>query len=417
MLRSLFSGVSGLDAHQQMLDIIGNNIANVNTTGFKSSSAQFEDILSQQIQGAGAAQNGNGGTNPIQVGLGVRVAGTSSDFSQGALQTTGRPTDLAIQGDGFFVVKQSGQALYTRAGALSFDATGRLVNPDGAVLQGWLANASTHLVNPNGPTTDLIFPRGQIIPSNPTANVIVGGNLPPTMPITAPATTAMTSSSITVYDSQGNAVPVTLNFTYDPATAPNPWKVAATDSAGVALGSQALTFSGSGNLTSPAAPGTFTITGGALGTNKVTVGLQAPGTPLVSFGGTPSASAISQDGSPSGTLQSFSVAKDGTVSGVFSNGQTEVLGQVALADFNNPIGLDHVGGSLYRSTANSGVAQIGVSSTGARGMISSGTVEMSNVDLAAQFSQLIVAQRGFEANTKVIHTSDTILQDLINLIQ
>ena len=417
MLRSLFSGVSGLDAHQQMLDVIGNNIANVDTTGFKSSSTQFEDILSQQVQGAGAAANGNGGTNPIQVGLGVRVAGTSTDFSQGALQTTGRPTDLAIQGDGFFVVKDAGQSLYTRAGSLSFDSTGRLVNPDGAVLQGWLANGATHAVNSNGPTTDLIFPQGQIIPSNPTANVIVGGNLPPTMTVVAPATTATTSTSINVYDSQGNTVPVTMTFTYDPATAPNPWKVAATDSAGVALGSQALSFSLSGNLTSPAAPGTFAITGGALGADSVKVELQAPGTPIVSFGGTPSASAISQDGSPSGTLQSFSVATDGTVSGVFSNGQTEVLGQVAVADFNNPMGLDHVGGSLYRTTANSGVAQVGVSGTGARGMISSGTVEMSNVDLAAQFSQLIVAQRGFEANTKVISTSNTILGDLINLIQ
>jgi flagellar hook protein FlgE len=416
MLRSLFSGVSGLDAHQQMLDVIGNNIANVNTTGFKSSSTQFEDILSQQVQGAGAAQNGNGGTNPIQVGLGVRVAGTSTDFSQGALQTTGRSTDMAIQGDGFFVVKQAGQALYTRAGSLSFDATGRLVNPDGAVLQGWLANGATHVVNPNGPTTDLIFPQGQIIPSTATADITVGGNLPPTMPITAPATTASTSSSITVYDSQGNAVPVTLTFTYDPATAPNPWKVAATDAANVSLGTQALAFSGTGNLTTPAAPGTFAITGGALGALSVKVGLQAPGTPLVSFGGTPSATAISQDGAPSGTLQSFSVASSGTVSGVFSNGQSEVLGQVALADFNNPMGLDHVGGSLYRTTANSGIAQVGVSGTGARGLISSGTVEMSNVDLAAQFTQLIVAQRGFEANTKVIHTSDTILQDLINLI-
>src|SRR6185437_8280574 len=153
MLRSLFSGISGLRAHQQMMDVTGNNIANVNTAGYKSSQSIFEDTLSQMMKSAGAPQAGNGGTNPAQVGLGVRSAGISTNFSQGATQATGKTTDLMINGDGFFVVRNGAENLYTRAGSFSFDANGSLVNPDGMTVQGW--NATNGVINTNASPTDI----------------------------------------------------------------------------------------------------------------------------------------------------------------------------------------------------------------------------------------------------------------------
>jgi flagellar hook protein FlgE len=202
----MFSGVSGLRSSQTLMDVIGNDIANVNTAGYKSSSVVFQDLLSQLIAGAGAPSNSLGGTNPAQIGLGVKVGSITTNFAQGASQLTGRSTDLSIQGDGFFAVREGGQTLFTRLGSFSFDANGSLVTPDGGIVQGWLTQNG--VTNTNGPTTDIRMPLGQTLPPTETNNVTLGGNLP------ADATngTALTSS-ITVYDTQGKAVPVTFTFT------------------------------------------------------------------------------------------------------------------------------------------------------------------------------------------------------------
>ena len=175
MLRSLFTAVSGLRAHQAMMDVVGNNIANVNTTGFKSSQTVFEDTLSQVMRTSGGPQGLNGGTNPAQVGLGVKVGGISTNFTQGATQVTGRATDVALQGDGFFVLQQGGQQVYSRAGAFDFDASGNLVNPEGAIVQGWAATKG--IVNTNAPIGPLKLPIGQTVPPRQTTMVTVGGNL------------------------------------------------------------------------------------------------------------------------------------------------------------------------------------------------------------------------------------------------
>src|SRR5947207_5837217 len=222
MLRSMFSGVSGLRSHQTMMDVIGNNIANVNTVGYKSASVVFQDLLSQTIRGAGVpdgAADGSGGTNPAQVGLGVTIAGISNNFTQGASQLTGRSTDRSIQGDGFFVVRNGGQQLFTRAGSLNFDALGRLVTADGSVLQGWAADASG-TINANAAVGDLSMPLGQSTAPTVTGNVRLGGNLPADAAV---GTSIVTS--LTVYDVQGSPIDTTFTFA---KTAADPWTVTAT---------------------------------------------------------------------------------------------------------------------------------------------------------------------------------------------
>ncbi|MCU1378346.1 MAG: Flagellar hook protein FlgE [Acidimicrobiales bacterium] len=430
MLRSMFSGVSGLRSHQTMMDVIGNNIANVNTVGYKSSSVVFQDLLSQALRGAGApttGTTGNGGTNPAQVGLGVRVGGISTNFGQGAAQLTGRSTDLSIQGDGFLIVRQAGQELYTRAGSLSFDALGRMTTSDGAVLQGWTANAAG-AINSNATVSDITMPLGQAINPSQTANITVGGNLPADAPVSATGAVAGSQvvSSITIYDGQGAPHDVSLTFTH---TASNVWSVVATmpplSGTTLVVVSPSPTVSLTWNPTaSPPgftgiAPLTLTppATVGEFGSATVKVGFGTVGTPdaLAQYAGANTVTALSQDGSAIGSLQSFTIGQDGIITGVFSNGKTRPVGQVALAGFSNPVGLEKVGSSLYRSTVNSGLAAIGAAGGGGRGMLAGGTLEMSNVDLAQEFTNLIVAQRGFQANSKVITASDELLQDLVNL--
>ena len=217
MLRSLYSGISGLRQHQTMLDTVGNNISNVNTAGYKSSSVVFEDTLSQMVRSAGApnGQTGTGGTNPAQVGLGVRLSAITTNFSQGAAQATGRSTDLMIQGDGFFAVKQAGETLYTRSGAFNFDTNGVLVANNGAKVQGWSADASG-LVDTNGPVGDLKLPVGTLLAPQATDGATIGGNLP-----ASAATGTVISSSLATYDQQGTEHQMTFKYTKDAAA--NSW--------------------------------------------------------------------------------------------------------------------------------------------------------------------------------------------------
>lgn len=426
MLRSMFAGVSGLRAHQTMMDVIANNIANVNTVGYKSNQVVFEDLLSQVLRSAGAAQNGTGGTNPAQIGLGVKLGGITTSFAQGASQLTGRATDLSILGDGFFITENGGEQRYTRLGNFSFDSDGALVAPDGGVAQGWLAQGG--VIDSNAPITGLRMPLGQVRPPTQTSTLRLGGNLP----ADAADGTAVTTS-IKVYDSQGTAIPINFTFTKtgadewlvtartpDPDPSNPPIDLYTTTVGSVTTAGVTLTFDNATGLPSGPLPdidGTA-IPGAWNGTSPtVSVGLGAAGDPdsLAQFSGSSSIAALSQDGTPLGFLRSFAIGDSGVVTGLFSNGTTQVLGQIALATFNNPAGLEKAGDSGYRATVNSGLPQVGVPGSGGHGTLSSGTLEMSNVDLAQEFTNLIIAQRGFQANSRVITTSDQLLEDLVNL--
>ncbi len=394
MLRSLFSGISGLRANQTMMDVTGNNIANVNTVGYKGSSTVFQDTLSQTLQSAGAPSTTTGGTNPAQVGLGVKVAAITTNFGQGAAQSTGRSTDLMVQGDGFFIEKSAGQQMYTRGGALSFDGSGRLVSPDGGVMQGWVADAAG-TINANGPVTDLALPLGATLPATSSKNVVLGGNLPADAALGVPLQT-----SVEIYDAQGNARSLSVSFT---RTDPTTWSVTMSDGT-TTTGPTPLTFNGAGGPGTGPQPGTMTIGGVSVDLTKVT-----------GYTGISSMGVQSQDGGPAGALEGFSIGPDGTLTGVFTGGRRRSLGQIALATFNNPTGLIKSGNSAYTSSPNSGIAQVGTAGSGSRGKLAGGVLEMSNVDLAQAFTNLIIAQRGFQANSRVITASDEILQDLVNI--
>ncbi|SDK00189.1 flagellar hook protein FlgE [Cryobacterium psychrotolerans] len=388
MLRSLYSGISGLRSHQTMLDVTGNNIANVNTTAFKASATQFQDTLSQMSQGAGGPQAQVGGTNPAQIGLGVQVAGISTNFAQGSAQSTGRSTDIMISGDGFFVTRLGGETLYTRAGAFDFDAQGRLVAPDGAIVQGW--TAVNGKITEGGAVGPITLPLQSVIAAVATTAASVVGNLP-----SDAAVGTSIVRDVTVFDAAGASRTLSLSFTRTAAG----WGVAGSD--GVAAGATTLADNGTGTLTP----------GGPLLVNGIAVDLAA----LTGYAGLTTATATRDNGSDAGTLKSYTLGKDGTLVGLFSNGGQEAIGRIALATFVNPGGLEKAGASGYRSTFNSGTAELGAPGEGSLGSLAGGALEMSNVDLSQEFTNLIVAQRGFQANARIITTSDEVLQELTNL--
>ncbi|SDQ50652.1 flagellar hook protein FlgE [Microbacterium sp. cf332] len=383
MLRSLYAGISGLRSHQTMLDVTGNNIANVNTVGFKAGSVQFQDTLSQIVQNSRAAQADAGGTNAAQVGLGTQVAAVRTNFTQGSQQATGVPTDLMISGDGFFVVRNGAETLYTRNGSFGFDAAGRLTTKDGSLVQGW--TAADGVVPTGGPVGNISLPVGATSPGRATATASASGNLP-----SGTAVGGELVRDITVYDAQGEARQLALTFT---RTAGG-WNV--TDG----TATTALTFT-DGRLTGPA----------SLTSGGVDVDLSA----ITGYADLNTVKIGGQDGRAPGSLVSYTLSADGSLVGAFSNGATSVLAQIALASFDNPEGLEKTGSSQYRAGANSGAAAVGVAGTDARGGLVSGALEMSNVDLSQEFTNLIVAQRGFQANARIITTSDEVLQELTNL--
>ncbi len=386
MLRSLYSGISGLRAHQTMLDVTGNNIANVNTAGFKASSTQFQDTLSQLQQGATGPQPAAGGSNPAQIGLGVRVAGVSTNFAQGSSQSTGRATDLMISGDGFFVTSKGGSQLFTRAGAFSPDAANQLVSPDGGILQGW--TATNGVVNAGAPVGDITLNPNTMVAAA-TKTVTLDGNLPSD----AAAGTKL-DRLVKVYDAAGAERSVAMTFT----KAGNTWNIAADDNGTTATGS--VTFANG----KPTAGGNFTVNGITIDISKV------------SGYATMSSLAVSgQDGAAVGKLESYTLGNDGSLIGSFSNGIKQVLAKIALAKFTNPAGLEKAGGSSYVATGNSGGVQLGAAGDPGLGTLTGGSLEMSNVDLSQEFTNLIVAQRGFQANARIITTSDEVLQELTQL--
>ncbi len=540
-LRSLFAGVSGLRSHQVMMDVLGNNISNVNTIGFKSGRVTFGELFAQTLRGATQPTLGvNGGTNPMQIGLGTSVNSLDTMFSQGGIENTGQRTDLAIQGPGFFAVKKNGQTLYTRVGTFQFDSNGTLVNPgNGAILQGKLADIQGNI--PSGiPLEDLTIPLDRKSPPNATTRVRFGGNLDaapananinikgkfdpnepvgtavsvdatvmdsfgqshivtlefsktsattwdmvaqsatnatisggtatltfdplngnltgvtPLVPLTllstltppAPAmvidptfeglaqtagSTSLASnftpakepvgSSVAVFDSLGNQHTLTVTFTKDPLV-PNLW------SWSVSVPPPATITGGAGGTVTFAADGTLagvTYNGGAsaIGINpgngatamSINLDLGTPGNTsgLTQNRGTSSVVPREQDGYGIGELSDIFIDTTGLVTGSFSNGKKLNLAQIMMAEFNNPAGLTRVGDNLYDATGNSGIAALVSPGGTSRSVIVQGALEQSNVDLSEEFTRMILAQRGFQANARVITTSDEFLTEVVNL--
>ena len=385
------------------MDVIGNNIANVNTVGFKSSRVNFQEVFSQVIRGASSPAEGRGGTNPQQVGLGMSVASIDTLHGQGNLQITSKMTDLAIQGNGFFVLEKGGQQLYTRAGAFDIDGEGYLINPaDGALVMGWPATAGVLPLQDISNLGPVRISPGQIVPAASTDALEFGQNLD-----SGAAVGDTQVTSVDVFDSLGTPHNLEMTFT---KTAANTWDWSA-EIDGTAVGNGTLAFHPTGELDA--------VTGGPLtynpttGADPMTMNIDLAA--ITQYDGESTATVTTRNGYVMGSLESFTIDATGTVTGVFSNGETMILAQVATASFANPAGLLNFGSGMYGESNNSGVRLLGQAGTGGRGRIAPGALEMSNVDLSQEFTNMIVTQRGFQANSRIITTSDEMLQELVNL--
>jgi len=416
MLRSLSTAVSGLRNNQTRLDVIGNNIANVNTVSYKSTAVRFQEIFNQTMRGATAPGAERGGMNPVQIGLGMALAAIDTNHGQGAISSTGRETDLAIEGRGFFVVGSGNQNHFTRDGSFSRDAAGLLVNAAGHRLMGWtLANGAA--LDTTQPLGSIHIPLGEEMIASPTQTIRFSGNLD-----ARSAVGDTYSHPVNVFDSLGNKHPLLFVFTKDPAV--NLWTMrvqrfdAATanfvDIPGYAA---RLAFTNTGEFIAPNGAGgsdipPFAFDFGA-GAAEVTIGFDFSATTQVASSS--NVIAREQDGFAPGEMVSFSIESTGKVAGTYSNGMTREIGQIALASFANPQGLVKLGSNLYTVSSNSGEARIGAAGTEGRGLIQSGALEMSNVDLAQEFTDMITTSRAFQANTRMISASDEILVELLNI--
>ena len=504
MIRSLYAGVSGLRNNQVRMDVIGNNIANVNTVAFKAGRVTFKEGFAQLLQGASRPPGDQGGINPVQIGLGMQIGSIDQLFNQGNIETTGLNTDLAIQGDSFFVVRKGNQSFYTRSGNFQIDALGQMVSPtNGFVVQGQMYENG---VLQDG-IRDIRLPFGQKVSAKPTSEALLAGNLNASAPIfqgdfldpnvrALPVNAAAwTESQMTVFDSQGSKHDVkiqswktsanTWDWRIDPVasamvqgfqtdgssppgditlpTAPTgyeilPENVRVTSSTGTPYATPddwafsagpppKVTFTTDmpsnseikvGYFMSPTTTatgingGTFTFDQAGLLTTDVTAGLDfaVPGANpvrvnlklsggvngLTQFAATASTAVLrDQNGYTAGSLQNFSIDRFGLITGFFTNGTTSPLGRLVLGDFNNPSGLLRIGDNMYQESANSGGAVLGFALEGSQSQLTSGALEMSNVDLAQEFTNMIVAQRAFQANGKVVSTSDEMLQELMQV--
>lgn len=431
--RALLAAVSGIQANQTFLDEIGNNIANADTTGYKSGIVDFQDLLAEQLSSAAAPPpNGGGaGINPIAVGSGVEVGAIQYDLQEGSLAQTGNPLDVAIQGGGYLVVDQGGQQLYTRDGSLTVDANGNLATQNGGLVMGWQAS-NTGAVNTTAPMTGIVIPTGETIPASATTTVTLEGNLPAWNGVGTTQPTAQVT--LNAYDGQGTPVPITLTFTGVAGSAnewtvqgsvPNPsggtdqlWSTPPTvtfnPTTGAISSITGATTNPDGSLSLPV--GTMPAGYSFPASDTINIVFPAPSSPtaVTQFAGSQTLQLDTQNGYPAGSLESYTIGGNGTITGTFSNGNTETLGQIALASFSNAGGLSDQGQGLFAATANSGQPQVGTPGTGARGALLDGQLEQSNVNLGDQLTNLIVAQEAYTANTKVISTSQAVIQALEN---
>ena len=461
MMRSLYSGVSGLQNHQTRMDVIGNNISNVNTNGFKRGRVNFQDMISQQMSGAAKPTDELGGVNPKEVGLGMTIASIDNVFTQGNLQSTGVSTDLAIQGNGFFLLKSGGESFYTRNGAFGLDRDGTLVNPaNGMRVQGWMAEEvnGQMLVSTAASPEDLIIPVGSKDPAKETTNVNFACNLNKNTPEIMEGASAddiykgTWGTEQKIYDSFGNEHMLSVSFRRVPGN-PNQWEatvqidpdnadytqtrvgLGTTDGMGNTFlvnfdnyGALASISDSAGNLSNtegqiviqtsfavaesnPDAEGnpyrqTLNINLGTIGSFKDTITQSASKSTTKAF---------YQDGYTMGYLDNFKIDSSGIITGVYSNGTNRTIGQIALASFANDRGLEKAGDNTYVESNNSGMARIGESGVAGKGTLMAGALEMSNVDLSEQMTDMIVTQRGFQSNAKTIQTADTLLETVLSL--
>ncbi len=501
MLRSLFAGVSGLRNNQVRMDVIGNNIANVNTVAFKAGRVTFKEGFAQLLQGASRPPGDQGGINPVQIGLGMQIGSIDQIFNQGNLETTGLNTDVAIQGDSFFVVRKGNQSFYTRAGNFQVDANGQMVSPaNGFIVQGRIYENG---VLQDG-IRDIRLPFGQKVSAKPTTEAVLAGNLNASASVFQgnfqdPLVRALpinekswTESQIAVFDSQGTkrdvkiqmwkvgpntwdwqidpiASGVVENFQTGAGPTPPPIPLPVPPAGYSILPANVRVYSASGTeylspadyaftppnvvftssmpasseikisyFMSPTAAtasengGTFTFDSAGImntnitaainfavpGANPVQLNLKLSGgvSGLTQFASTASTAVLrDQNGYTAGTLQNFSIDRFGLITGFFTNGTTSSLAKIVLADFNNPSGMLRIGDNMYQESANSGGAVLGFALEGSQSQLTSGALEMSNVDLAQEFTNMIIAQRGFQANGKVVSTSDEMLQELMQI--
>ena len=464
MMRSLFSGVSSLQNHQTRMDVIGNNISNINTTGFKRNRVNFQDLLYQQLQGAARPTEDVGGVNPKEVGLGMSIASIDTLHIQGAFQTTGVQTDLAIKGNGFFVLDDKGTQLYTRAGAFSVDSDGIMVNPaNGMKVQGWMAREVNgfNILDVSSPVGQLVIPIGGKDPARETSIVNFACNLDKRIPELPENPTgdqilrSTWSTTIDIFDSFGDKHILQVDFTRVPGTV-NSWNAEvivdpqneATTNTTIGFTADppaeggpttfVVNFSNNGTLLS-AVDGDGNVSGeggqvqmnvafdvqtatpnedGTLVRQMFALNLGQVGgftKSITQYAEASSTKMVEQDGRTMGYLDDFKIDMSGVITGVYSNGTSRTIGQVALATFPNQGGLEKTGDNMFRMSNNSGVANIGPSGIAGKGGIVSGALEMSNVDMADQFVDMIVTQRGFQANSRTIQTADQLLQELLTL--
>lgn len=426
---SFSAGLSGLNANSVYLNVIGNNLSNINTIGFKASSVSFMDLVSQTTGGSSI--------NPMQVGLGVVTGQMSPVFTQGAIEATGEATNAAIQGNGFFVVKGSDEGIfYTRAGNFSLDKDGALVTPDGFSVQGYTqVDPVTGAIVANGQPTDIVVPAGVLRPPTPTSSFRTQSNLD----VNAAVGTVF-ESPLQVYDSLGTAHVMTVQFTRSATgwnyalTVPGS-EVTPASLTPVTLASGSVTFDATGQVSAIAATAPATGGGSLPGTPITDVTFAGPAWANGAAAGTitwdlvdannvvsltgyasPSATASkSQNGTSAGKIENISINVDGSIMATFGAGQTVAIGQLALASFNNNKGLVKMGSNRYGESESSGVPNTGSPGTGGRGTLVGSALEQSNVDMAQQFTQMILAQRGYQANSKTITVSDELLLDTLNL--
>jgi flagellar hook protein FlgE len=446
------------------MDVIGNNISNINTTGFKKGRVSFQDMLYQQLSAAAKPQEAVGGVNPKEVGLGMSIASIDTIHTQGSMQTTGVGTDLAISGTGFFILKDAEKAYYTRAGGFTVDREGTFVNPgNGMKVQGWMAQEidGVQVLDTSRETENLIIPIGGKDAARATTTVDFACNLDKRTPFIAEGASQAEiiegtwGTEIKVFDSFGLDHTLRVEFTrvpdnqnawtatvvVDPANAePTNTTVGLGDAAPAAGDGNTFTvnFSNLGNLAGvvdaagnaspeegavimqvafdvqPATPGAD----GALVRQEFELNLGQVGglvNTITQYSEASTTKAFQQDGYTMGYLENFKIDQSGAITGVYTNGNTRTLGQIALASFANQGGLEKAGDNNYAVSNNSGNANVGASRTQGRGKIVAGALEMSNVDMAEQFTDMIVTQRGFQANARTTQTADQMLQELLTL--
>ncbi len=480
MMMSMFSSVSGLKAHQTRMDVIGNNIANVNTVGFKGSRTTFQEIFSQTMSSASSpdALSGRGGTNPMQIGLGMNVDAIDIQMERGSVQRTESPTDLSIEGEGFFIVRSGSEGSYnfTRAGNFTIDKQGNLVTSTGQNVYGWMKyeygddGYEFDTQEPIGALnlyTDIYNSNKRIIAAKATTEAVLSGNLDATeTPVSGTASGSLNALAsdtvdstgatggdgipdkdginlaphftvpINVYDELGNEYKINLKLwknyvdtsnaaTTGPVTS---WYYvvdggtnASTSSTGSTITANGfINFDSKGRLIKSATGDNATIKSVTLtpdpstGAKSFDISLNLE--QLSMYADDSSVKTTRVDGYAPGTLVTFSIGGDGIITGVYDNGRQQPLGQVALATFENPAGLQKVGSNQFIQSTNSGDFKIAAQpGNDGSGVLIPGTLEMSNVDLAKQFTEMIITQRGFQANSRVMTTSDEILQELSNM--